>query len=70
MISVPSFRTTKKFVLLDLETLECYEYQIDCSALTDYQKAIDPNFKVQSGGDGDVKMAKDVYPSGNVLEFS
>lgn len=26
VISVPSFRTTKKFVLLDLETLDCYDY--------------------------------------------
>ena len=33
-ISVPSFFPRRQFVLLDLQTLDSYNFQIDCSSLT------------------------------------
>ena len=37
IISVPSFLKTKKFIILDLQTLDTYDYKIDVSSLLEMQ---------------------------------
>jgi len=45
VICVPSFRRTKSVVLLDLDTLQSYEYKFDCAMICNMTKTDELEFK-------------------------